>query len=91
LPTLSFCKHIVTCISIARQRVAKHILAATNTQAAIEELPFLCNGNVNTPLYSITIEELLGYGVLSVFSVRVPCRRFIGDNAGRLQSVKPHQ
>jgi hypothetical protein len=30
--------------SIARRRVDKHILAATNTQAKIEELPFLFNG-----------------------------------------------
>jgi hypothetical protein len=37
------------CIVIARQRVAKHILAATYTQATIEELPLLCNDNVNTP------------------------------------------
>jgi hypothetical protein len=36
---------------------------------------------------SITIEELLGYGVLSVISVRDPCRRFLGDNEGRLQPV----
>jgi hypothetical protein len=36
---------------------------------------------------SIKTEELLGYGVLSVFSVRGPCRRFIGDNEGRLQAV----
>jgi hypothetical protein len=36
---------------------------------------------------SITIEELLRYGVLNVFSVRRPCRRFIGDNESRLQSV----
>jgi hypothetical protein len=46
---------IVTCLPIARQRVDKHILTAT-----MEELPFLCNCNVNT---SITIEELLGNGV----------------------------
>jgi hypothetical protein len=42
--------NIVTCISIARQLVAKHILAATNGQATIEELQFLCNSNINTPL-----------------------------------------
>jgi hypothetical protein len=36
---------------------------------------------------SVTIEELLGYGVLNVFSVRGPCRRFKGDNEGRLQAV----
>jgi hypothetical protein len=36
--------------SIARQRLSKHIPAATNTQAAIEELPFLCNGEVNMTL-----------------------------------------
>jgi hypothetical protein len=28
-----------------------------------------------------------GYGVLIEFSVRAPCRRVIGDNKGRLQSV----
>jgi hypothetical protein len=44
----------------------------------------LGNGTVNT---SIAIEELLGYGVLSVFSVRGSCRRFIGDNEGRLETV----
>jgi hypothetical protein len=44
------CNNIVTHISIARQSVVKHILAAKNRQATIEELPFLCNGNVNTPL-----------------------------------------
>jgi hypothetical protein len=37
---------------------------------------------------SITIDELLGYDVLNVFSVRGPCRRFIGDNEGRLESFK---
>jgi hypothetical protein len=36
---------------------------------------------------SITIEKLLGYGVLNVFPVRGPCRSFIRDNEGRLQSV----
>jgi hypothetical protein len=36
---------------------------------------------------SITIEELVGYGVLNVFSVGGPCRRFIGDTIGHLQSV----
>jgi hypothetical protein len=35
--------------SIARQRVAEYIFAATNTQAT-EELPFLYNSNLNTPL-----------------------------------------
>jgi hypothetical protein len=43
-------KSTVTCVSIARERVAKHFLVATNTQATIEESPFLCNGNVNTHL-----------------------------------------
>jgi hypothetical protein len=33
------------------------------------------------------VEELLGYGVHNVFSVLGPCRSFIGDNEGRLQSV----
>jgi hypothetical protein len=32
-----------------------------NTHATIEELPFLCNSEVNTPL--LTIEALLGDGV----------------------------
>jgi hypothetical protein len=36
--------------SIATQQLGKHIPAATITQATIEELPFLCNGEVNTPL-----------------------------------------
>jgi hypothetical protein len=36
-------------MSIARQRIGKHIPAATSTQETIEELPFLCNGEVNTP------------------------------------------
>jgi hypothetical protein len=31
-----------------------------NTHTTIEELPFLCNSEVNTPL--LTIEELLGNG-----------------------------
>jgi hypothetical protein len=35
---------------IARQRLCKHIPTATNMQATIEELQFLCNGEVNTPL-----------------------------------------
>jgi hypothetical protein len=35
---------------------------------------------------SMTIEELLGWGVLNVFSMRGPSRRFIGDNEGRLQA-----
>jgi hypothetical protein len=36
--------------SIDRQGLDKHIPAATNMQATIEELPFLCNGEVGTPL-----------------------------------------
>jgi hypothetical protein len=35
---------------IAKQRLGKHIPSATNTQATIKVLPFLCNGEVNTPL-----------------------------------------
>jgi hypothetical protein len=35
----------------ARQQLSKHIPATTNTQATIEEMTFLCNGEVNTPLY----------------------------------------
>jgi hypothetical protein len=34
---------------------------------------------------SIAVEELLEYGFLNVFSVRDPCRRFMGDNEGRVQ------
>jgi hypothetical protein len=34
----------------------------------------------------ITIEKLLGHGVLNAFSVRGPCRSFIGDNEGRFQN-----
>jgi hypothetical protein len=60
--------------SIARQRLDEHIPAATNTQAAIEELPFLCNGEVNT---SVTKEELLG----NVFSVDPP-RNYITRISG---------
>jgi hypothetical protein len=41
---------IVTCIPIARQRLGKHISAATNTQATIEYLPLLCSVAGNTPL-----------------------------------------
>jgi hypothetical protein len=33
---------------------------------------------------SIIIDWFLGYGVLNVFSVRGPCRRFIKDSRGRL-------
>jgi hypothetical protein len=40
---------IVTCISIARQRVTKNIHMAKNMQATMEGLPFLCNGKI-TPL-----------------------------------------
>jgi hypothetical protein len=36
---------------------------------------------------SIKIVELLGYRGLNVFSVGGPCRRFIGDNEGLLQSA----
>jgi hypothetical protein len=36
--------------SIARQWRSKHIPAATNTQTAIEELPFLFNGEIDMPL-----------------------------------------
>jgi hypothetical protein len=35
---------------VARQLVGKHIPAEMNTQATIEELPFLRNGEVNIPL-----------------------------------------
>jgi hypothetical protein len=34
---------------IARQRLSKHIPAAMNTQATIEQLPLLCNCAVDTP------------------------------------------
>jgi hypothetical protein len=37
--------------SITRQQLGKHIQSVTNTQAKIEELPFLCNCEVNTPLW----------------------------------------
>jgi hypothetical protein len=77
--------NIVTCISIARQQIARHILTATNKQATVEELPFLFYGNI------ITIEELLGYGVLVVFSVRGACRRFIGDKEGHCKKSEPNQ
>jgi hypothetical protein len=33
---------------IGKQRLGKHIPAATNTQATIEQLQLLCNGGVNT-------------------------------------------
>jgi hypothetical protein len=36
--------------SIAKQRLGNQIATATNTQATIEKLPFLCNGEVNIPL-----------------------------------------
>jgi hypothetical protein len=36
---------------------------------------------------STTREEFPVYGVLDMFSMRGPCRRFTGDNEGRLQSV----
>jgi hypothetical protein len=36
---------------------------------------------------SVTIEELLEYGDFNLFSVRGPCRRFNGDNEGRLQPL----
>jgi hypothetical protein len=35
--------YTVSCRPIARQRLRKHILAVTNTQATIEKLPLLCN------------------------------------------------
>jgi hypothetical protein len=38
----------MTCETIARERLGKHIPAATNTQAIIGYLPLLCNGAVNT-------------------------------------------
>jgi hypothetical protein len=37
-------------ISISRQRLGKHIPAATNTQAKIGLLPLLCSGAVNTTI-----------------------------------------
>jgi hypothetical protein len=39
---------------IARQRLGKHILAATNMQTIIEKPPLLCNGTVNTPSQQLT-------------------------------------
>jgi hypothetical protein len=41
----------------------KQVTAEMCMHATIEELPFLCNGEVNT---SVTIEELLGNGVFYV-------------------------
>jgi hypothetical protein len=34
---------------IVRQGVGKHVPAEMNTQATLEELLFLCNGELNTP------------------------------------------
>jgi hypothetical protein len=34
---------------IARQRLVKQIPAEMNTHVRIKELPFLCNGELNTP------------------------------------------
>jgi hypothetical protein len=34
---------------VSKQRLGKQFPAETNTQATIEEVPFLCNGLVNTP------------------------------------------
>jgi hypothetical protein len=34
---------------IARQRFGKQVPAEMNTHTTIEELPFLCNGEGNTP------------------------------------------
>jgi hypothetical protein len=39
---------------IAKQRLGKEVSAEMKTHATIEELPFLCNGEVNT---SITTEN----------------------------------
>jgi hypothetical protein len=36
---------------------------------------------------SVKVEKLLGFGDLNVFSVHGPCRSFIGDTEGRLQSI----
>jgi hypothetical protein len=35
---------------LARERIDKQVPAEMNTHATIEELPFLSNGEVNTPL-----------------------------------------
>jgi hypothetical protein len=48
---------------IARQRLGKEVPAEKNTQATKRELPFLCNGEVNTPA---TIGVLLE----TVFSIQ---------------------
>jgi hypothetical protein len=40
----------VACRSVARQLLRKQIPAEMNTHATIEELPFLCNSEVNTRL-----------------------------------------
>jgi hypothetical protein len=56
--------------------------------------PLLGNVSVNTPGRQLRISVagrskhvFRGYGVISVFSVRGPRRRFIRDNESRLQSV----
>jgi hypothetical protein len=72
------------CISIARQWVAKHILVAEYT-GNNRRIPVSMQWQRKHT--SITIEELLGNGVLNVFSVPGPCQRFIGNNEGHLQSA----
>jgi hypothetical protein len=42
-------KYINNTRAIARQLLGKHVPAEMKTHATIE-LPFLCNGEVNTPL-----------------------------------------
>jgi hypothetical protein len=42
--------HMAMQTFIATQRLGKHLPAATNTHATTEEVSFLCNVEVNTPL-----------------------------------------
>jgi hypothetical protein len=48
--------------SIARQRLSKHIPVATNEQTTIEELSFLCNGEVDRGIIGITMETMFSGG-----------------------------
>jgi hypothetical protein len=77
-------------MSVAGQRPGQLPLKRVTTIRS----PLLGNMSVKTPgkQQRISIAGrrkhiFRGYGVLNVFSVRCPCRRFIGENEGHLKSV----
>jgi hypothetical protein len=52
-------KHVNNTRAIARQLLGGRVPAEMNARATIKELPFLCNGEVTTPLQQEVLLEMM--------------------------------